>query len=106
MIRRNIDSVVLACTHYPFVIPLIQQIVGDRVRVIDPAPAIARQTGRLLESNGLSWGGEDRGDMQFFTSGEPDSMQTLLPRLLGERGAVRTLSWIDGDLVPKAHSVA
>ncbi len=42
MLAENIDTVVLGCTHYPFVIPLIQQIVGPEVRVIDPAPAVAR----------------------------------------------------------------
>src|SRR6266545_156074 len=52
MLEKNIDTVVLGCTHYPFVIPLIQQIVGDNVRVIDPAPAVAKQTGRLLEERG------------------------------------------------------
>src|SRR5215208_5474700 len=39
MLEKNIDTVVLGCTHYSFVIPLVQQIVGDRVRVIDPAPS-------------------------------------------------------------------
>jgi glutamate racemase len=37
MLTRNIDTIVLACTHYPFVIPLIQDIVGANVQVIDPA---------------------------------------------------------------------
>src|SRR3990172_353729 len=41
MLEEDIDTVVLGCTHYPFVIPLIQRIVGDKVRVIDPAPAVA-----------------------------------------------------------------
>ncbi len=54
MLQAGIDTVVLGCTHYPFVIPLIQEIAGPGVRVIDPAPAIARQTRRLLSQNG--WG--------------------------------------------------
>ena len=45
MLERGIDRVVMGCTHYPFVIPLIQEIVGPGVRVIDPAPAVARQVG-------------------------------------------------------------
>ncbi len=53
MLAKNIDTVVLGCTHYPFVIPLIQQIVGENVRVIDPAPAVAKQTARLLEAKGM-----------------------------------------------------
>ena len=43
MLARGIDTVVLGCTHYPFVIPLIEEIAGPGVRVIDPAPAVARQ---------------------------------------------------------------
>ena len=52
MLAKNIDTVVLGCTHYPFVIPLIEQIVGENVRVIDPAPSVAKQAKRLLEAQG------------------------------------------------------
>ena len=51
MLSQGIDTVVLGCTHYPFVIPLIQEITGPGVRVIDPAPAVARQVQRLLEAS-------------------------------------------------------
>src|SRR5215510_9985421 len=49
MLEKNIDTVVLGCTHYPFVIPLIEETVGENVRVIDPAPSVAKQVGRVLE---------------------------------------------------------
>lgn len=48
MLENKIDSVVLGCTHYPFVIPLIKEIVGPEVTVIDPAPAVAKQTMRII----------------------------------------------------------
>ncbi len=57
MLLENIDIIVLGCTHYPFVIPLIEDICGDSVRVIDPSPAIARQVRRVLEREGLLKGG-------------------------------------------------
>ena len=79
MLEKNIDTVVLACTHYPFVIPLIQEIVGEKVRVIDPAPAVARQTKRLLEAKGLKREVGGHGEIQFFTSANADSLQSLLP---------------------------
>src|SRR6476661_66121 len=66
MLQKNIDTVVLGCTHYPFVIPLIQQIVGDKVRVIDPAPAVAKQTGRLLEAGGMRTKSGSNGDVKFY----------------------------------------
>jgi len=93
MLQKNIDTVVLACTHYPFVIPLIQEIVGEKVRVIDPAPAVARQTMRLLEANGLKQDGTGEGGLRFFTSGEAASLQSLLPMLLGETGRVSGIHW-------------
>ncbi|MGA7192861.1 MAG: glutamate racemase [Anaerolineales bacterium] len=96
MLEKNIDTVVLACTHYPFVIPLIQEIVGEKVRVIDPAPAVARQTKRLLEAKGLKNQIAERGGVRFFTSGNPDSLESLLPKLLGENGSAQAVRW-DGD---------
>src|SRR5512138_3077781 len=93
MLARNIDTVVLGCTHYPFVIGLIQDIVGPDVRVIDPAPAVARQAGRLLDARNLRHAPGKRGPMCFFTSGPASSLESLLPRLLGEAGPVQTLRW-------------
>ncbi len=93
MLARNMDTVVLGCTHYPFVIPLIQEIVGETVRVIDPAPAVARQVERLLEAEGLRNRSSGRGHVRFFTSGEPQALQALLPRLLDESGSVERLVW-------------
>src|SRR5687768_5442399 len=63
MLEKNIDTVVLGCTHYPFVIPLIQQIVGENVRVIDPAPSVARQAGRLLEAGRIRNQSESKGSV-------------------------------------------
>ena len=93
MLEKNIDTVVLACTHYPFVIPLIQQIVGEKVRVIDPAPAVARQTKRLLEAKGMKREVGGRGEIRFFTSGNAEFVQSLLPTLLGETGHVSEIRW-------------
>jgi glutamate racemase len=98
MLERNIDTVVLGCTHYPFVIPLIQEIVGDNVRVIDPAPAVARQVGRVLEGRGLKRSGEGTGVSHYFTSGEAKAFQDLLPRLLGESGEVQAVTWESDSL--------
>ncbi len=110
MLAQGIDTVVLGCTHYPFVIPLIQQIVGPEVRVIDPAPAVARQVGRLLEANGKQLPlppipyplGEENVDpsrnpalapIEFLTTGDAARLRSLLSRLLGEGGEVRPLHW-------------
>lgn len=95
MLTRGIDTVVLGCTHYPFVIPLIEEIVGPGVRVIDPAPAVARQVGRLLQMHGLANTGQTVGRVRFITSGDAGRLKALLPRLLGEAGRVEKAEWGD-----------
>jgi glutamate racemase len=93
MIKRNIDTVVLGCTHYPFVIPLIEQIVGENVRVIDPAPSVAKQAKRLLEAAGMKNQSQGGASVRFFTSGDAAAMKSTLPVLLGESGEVESVVW-------------
>jgi glutamate racemase len=95
MLKKHIDTVVLGCTHYPFVIPVIQEIVGEGIRVIDPAPAVAKQTRRLLEAAGLLDASGETGELTFYTSGDRGSLRALLPRLLGESGDVQRVQWLD-----------
>lgn len=99
MLEKNIDTVVLGCTHYPFVIPLIQQIVGENVRVIDPAPAVAKQVRRVLEAQGLKNESDAQGAVKFFTSGNAEELKSLLPILLGETGEVKQVSWSNDQKV-------
>jgi glutamate racemase len=95
MLERGIDTVVLGCTHYPFVIPLIERIVGESVRVIDPAPAVAKQAKRLLEAGGLKRQPGDIAEVQLYTSGDVDAFKSILPKLLGEKGMVQPVTWMD-----------
>jgi glutamate racemase len=98
MLERGIDTVVLGCTHYPFVIPLIEDIVGPSVQVIDPAPAVARQVGRMLDAHALRNPGPEAGGMRYLTSGDPPRLQAMLPALIGETGSVEQLVWEQGKL--------
>lgn len=106
MLAQGIDTVVLGCTHYPFVIPVIQEIAGVGVRVIDPAPAIARQVGRLLKARELlsplleegGTGELQTGSIRFTTSGDPDRLRKLLPDLWGLDSQVQGLRWV-GDKI-------
>jgi glutamate racemase len=100
MLERGIDTVVLGCTHYPFVIPLIQEIAGPSVKVIDPAPAVARQVGRLLEKHGwlLSPGGP-AGEVRFITTGEAGFFEKQVAALAGEQVQVEKVRWQEGRLV-------
>jgi glutamate racemase len=101
MLKKNIDTIVLGCTHYPFVIPLIEQIVGENVRVIDPAPSVARQTQRLLEAENLLNRSGASGRVQYHTSGDVPAVQSALLKLLGSNEIVQKVKWINEQrLVP------
>jgi len=104
MLEKNIDTVVLGCTHYPFVIPLIQRIVGENVRVIDPAPAVAKQVRRLLEAGGVKSLSSTRGDVRFYTSGDPAALKSMLPKLLGEDGRVERVEWLNDSRINQPSS--
>jgi glutamate racemase len=104
MLERGLDTVVLGCTHYPFVIPLVEEITGAGVRVIDPAPAVARQAGRLLEKQGLLLPeAGSRGEMRFTTTGDPAALQRQILQLLGEQVEVDGLIW-QGDQIVETKS--
>ena len=83
MLIQGIDTIVLGCTHYPFVIPVVQSIVGPEVQVINPSPAIARQAVRLMDTLGLRNPDPGPGVIHILTSGDPDPLQRQLPLLLG-----------------------
>jgi glutamate racemase len=99
MMEQGIDTVVMGCTHYPFVIPVVNQIVGLGVRVIDPAPAVARQAMRLLNSLGLKNSSSRPGQLRFFTSGDEVQFSRQLPVLLGEAGEVQHIDWMKNDIL-------
>ncbi|MFZ1687245.1 MAG: glutamate racemase [Flavobacteriales bacterium] len=81
MVEQGIDALVLGCTHYPFVLPLIERIVGSGVRVIDPAPAIARRVEHVLRGMDALADGEQAGELRCYTSGEPEAFRGFLQHL-------------------------
>ncbi|MBT3187696.1 MAG: glutamate racemase [Anaerolineae bacterium] len=81
MLGRGLDTLVMGCTHYPFVIPLIEEIAGINVRVIDPAPAVAKQVEYRLESINAKSTGNAEGAIQLYTSGDAERLASLLPKL-------------------------
>jgi len=93
MLAQGIDTVVLGCTHYPFVIPLIEEICGEEIRVIDPAPAVARQVGRVLEASGAKLPRGNAAAVRYYTSGNARFFHDLLLQLTGEDGEAKSLVW-------------
>ncbi|MCL5961168.1 MAG: glutamate racemase, partial [Chloroflexi bacterium] len=83
LMAAQVDTVVLGCTHYPFLRGAIEAIVGGGIAVIDPALPVARQVVRVLEANGLKANRERRGRTRFFTSGDERVFADLLRKLTG-----------------------
>jgi len=78
----GIDQLVLGCTHFPFLTPVLQDILGPQVEIVDPGPAIARQTGRIITDTKNAPG--HAGQVSYYTSGDPVAFQSLARRLLDE----------------------
>ncbi|MDA3900234.1 MAG: glutamate racemase [Spirochaetes bacterium] len=78
MLDSGVDRLVLGCTHYPFLIPSIKKIVGDRIEIIDPAPAVARRCAAVLQQSALLSDSSLLPEHRFITSGDKEAMKLFL----------------------------
>jgi glutamate racemase len=83
LLDQGADTIVLGCTHYPFLGPVIRDIAGPDVTVIDPAVAVARELRRRLQSDGLLAPDTRIGSERFWTTGPPAQSQTVIAQLWG-----------------------
>jgi glutamate racemase len=93
LLERGADMLVLGCTHFPFVLPTIQSLSGDRVEVIDPSPAIARRTLQVLEAKGMRSQADRPGVIKYMTSGDPSSFERALDQLGIPSGQIQQVWW-------------
>lgn len=100
MLEKNIDTVVLGCTHYPFVMDLIKNIVGDNVKVIDPTPAIVRQVFHVLDEKKLLVKILNKDGnlpiVNIFTSGNIENINNVLAKLSIDIYQLNKVSWVGG----------
>ena len=80
MLAQNIDCLVLGCTHYPYLIPKIRTIIGNKICIIDSGEAVAKQTKKILEQHNLlkTTMDETLVKHQFFINKNKDTLQVLL----------------------------
>jgi glutamate racemase len=76
LLDKGADIIVLGCTHYPFLQPVIERLAGPSVQVIDPAPAVARQTLHILQEKGIPTGNGSF-SIDLYHSGDPESLQRI-----------------------------
>lgn len=86
LLARGVDTVVLGCTHYPFLRPLVEKLAGGGVTVIDTGRAVARQIKNVLEASGLASGKTAPGTERFFTSARPEVVEPVVRALWGDPG--------------------
>ena len=98
LLDAGADTLVLGCTHYPFLMPAIRALVGDEVRMLEPSEAVARQAARVLaQMRPQAPRGAAHGHT-FVTTGDPARLAQAVARLLGSEGEVRALHWREGEL--------
>lgn len=84
LMDRGVDALVLGCTHYPFLTPLIREIVGDDVAILDTGRAIALELARQLEKHGLRAPEGSQVGIEFYSSNPTEGNRDMISRLWGE----------------------
>lgn len=79
MVEQGIDTLVLGCTHYPYLKPIIETLIPDTVRIIDSGKAVAKQTQRILTEAGLLSDATTLGTSTFYTNGDPNILKAFTP---------------------------
>jgi glutamate racemase len=81
LLAQNVDVIVLGCTHYPFLAPIIQELAGSSVTVIDSGSAIARELKSRLEKTTLLANRPYPGAVQFWSSDEAGTAKRVISQL-------------------------
>lgn len=107
MLVAGVDTLVLGCTHYPFIRPLLEEIAGEGVTIIDPAPAVARHTRFVLQQHQLDRPLRQQaaatvdpvGNLRCYTSGHPRRLEALARLVLEDECVTQSVQWQDGEPV-------
>ncbi len=91
LVDAGADTIVLGSTHYPFLRPLIADVVGATVTLVDTGAAVARQLERVLAANGLAAGASVPSAAAFWTSGDAAVVGPVVARLWGATIDVRAV---------------
>jgi glutamate racemase len=101
LLDAGADTLVLGCTHYPFLIPAIRLIAGEAVQIMEPSEAVARQAMRLLGHEPHSNAAPALpAPTLFATTGPLGTFAAVLPRLASRAGPLQPLRWEAGRLGP------
>jgi glutamate racemase len=78
MLEEGIDYLVLGCTHYPYLIPILKEMLPEEVQIIDSGEAVARQTKSILNKNNILNESENLGNYQFYSNSNIATLKGVL----------------------------
>ncbi|GAB4251692.1 MAG: glutamate racemase [Thermoleophilia bacterium] len=102
--EADVDTVILGCTHYPLLSPMLRRLLGPRVALINSAEEIAREVAEILERRGMANRPDREGSYRFFSTGDPEQFRTVGRRFL--QLPIREVSFWDGTDKPAAKPAA
>ncbi len=88
LLAEGADTIVLGCTHYPFVREVIRDAVGKNVSLIDTGAAVANQLKRQLQESDLLRDLDQQGRVEFFTNSQAENADKVIEMLWGKRAKV------------------
>lgn len=91
LLEQGADTLVLGCTHYPFLTEEIRRIAGPSVSIIDPSPAVARFLKTRLSEEGILSAREEKGTEEFWCTGDAPAHTRVLRRLWAPEAEMRPL---------------
>lgn len=91
LLAEGADTIVLGCTHYPFVREVIREIVGEKISLIDTGAAVAKQLKRQLEEQALLSASKQPADVKFWTNSEAENSKQVIEALWGSGADVSVI---------------
>ena len=79
MLNKNIDYLVLGCSHYPYLIPLLHELLPKDVVIIDSGEAVARQTKNVLQRLSLLEKAQKKASIRFYTNRSEEILKNFVP---------------------------
>jgi glutamate racemase len=80
MIEKNIDYLVLGCSHYPYLIPIIKKILPKKIKIIDSGQAVAKQTNKILNEIVGYRNTTEKSKQIFYTNSNPEVLKSILKK--------------------------
>lgn len=91
LIQKNIDHLVLGCTHYPFLTDVLKKVLPGNVNIIDPAPAVVKQTAKVIIDTNLQNSSNNNPEYDFYSSGDSRVLKSFVLKITNKEYNVKSL---------------